>query len=139
MKQVRTKLMMIFMTAIVSSLVVVLLFELNILQSGILTGDKTLEFVIVSVMELATLILIPLALYLFKIKRVRKELVEKKEEALGKWGAIRIMMLADTMFVNTFLYYMFMNVTFAYMAIILLLSLAFIFPTNERCEQDVAE
>ena len=120
MKQVRTKLMMIFMTAIVSSLVVVLLFELNILQSGILTRDKTLEFVIVSVMELATLILIPLALYLFKIKRVRKELVEKKEEALGKWGAIRIMMLADTMFVNTFLYYMFMNVTFAYMAIILL-------------------
>ncbi|MBQ9178195.1 MAG: hypothetical protein IJ140_04300 [Prevotella sp.] len=127
------------MTAIVSSLVVILLFELNILQSGMLAGEKTLEFVFVSIMELATLILIPLALYLFKIKRVRKELVEKKEEALGKWGAIRIMMLADTMFVNTFLYYMFMNVTFAYMAIILLLSLAFVFPTKERCEQDVAE
>ena len=133
MKQVRTKLMMIFMTAIVSSLVVVLLFELNILQSGILTGDKTLEFVIVSVMELATLILIPLALYLFKIKRVRKELVEKKEEALGKWGAIRIMMLADTMFVNTFLYYMFMNVTFAYMAIILFLCMFFVYPTVDKC------
>lgn len=139
MKQVRTKLMVQVVTAIVFSLVVVLLFELNVLQSGMLAGEKTLEFVFVSIMELATLILIPLALYLFKIKRVRKELVEKKEEALGKWGAIRMMMLADTMFVNTFLYYMFMNVTFAYMAIILLLSLAFIFPTNERCEQDVAE
>ena len=62
MKQVRTKLMMIFMTAIVSSLVVILLFELNILQSGMLAGEKTLEFVFVSIMELATLILIPLAL-----------------------------------------------------------------------------
>ena len=139
MKQVRTKLMVQVVTAIVFSLVVVLLFELNVLQSGMLAGEKTLEFVFVSIMELATLILIPLALYLFRIKRVKSELVEKKEAALGKWGVIRIMMLADTMFVNTFLYYMFMNVAFAYMAIILLLSLAFVFPTKERCEQDVAE
>jgi hypothetical protein len=41
------------------------------------------------------------------------------------------------MMVNTWLYYMFMNVAFGYMAIILLLSLMFVYPSKVRCEQDV--
>ncbi len=40
------------------------------------------------------------------------------------------------MLVNAVLYYVFMNVAFGYMAIILFLSTLFIFPTQERCEQE---
>ena len=41
------------------------------------------------------------------------------------------------MVANTFLYYIYMNVAFGYMAIILLLSLYFVLPTMARCEVEI--
>ena len=46
-------------------------------------------------------------------------------------------MLTVPMVVNTLLYYLFMNVAFGYLAIILALCIFFVFPSMSRCEAEV--
>ena len=43
------------------------------------------------------------------------------------------------MMYNTYLYYMYMNPTFGYLAIILLLTLPFVMPTESRCIAETTE
>ena len=88
-------------------------------------------------MELLTLGGVFLALRLFKFPKVHQDLVTKKEHALFKWGILRLALLLIPMVANTYLYYMFMNTTFGYMAIIQLLCLPFVFPTMSRCQSEV--
>ena len=63
----------------------------------------------------------------------------KKEPALLKWGMLRLLILEVPMVSNTYLYYMYMNATFGYLAIILLLCLPFVFPTQSRCIAETTE
>ena len=86
-------------------------------------------------MELLTLCFIPVALRLFKFQFVANSLTSASN--LLRWASIRMLMLCLPMVANTLLYYMYMNVAFGYMAIILLLCLAFVLPTKSRCEQEI--
>ena len=52
-----------------------------------------------------------------------------KEEAFRKWGIVSLLLLELPMVVNTLLYYMYMQTTYGYMAIILLLTLPFVYPS----------
>ena len=56
-----------------------------------------------------------------------------------KWGTIRLLILEVPMLVNTLLYYIYMNTTFGYMAIILLLCLPFVFPSLNRCLAETSD
>ena len=49
------------------------------------------------------------------------------------------MLLLAPMVANTYLYYLYMNTTFGYMAIIGLLCTPFVFPTMSRCEAEVED
>ncbi|MBR1409943.1 MAG: hypothetical protein IJ580_02455 [Prevotella sp.] len=118
---------------------VVVLYETDILESGLFADDKNLEFLMTALMELVTLGCVFLALRLFKFKKIHEQLVAQKEFALRKWGALRLTLLLIPMVANVILYYMFMNTTFGYMAIIQLLCLPFVFPTMDRCQQEVEE
>ena len=134
MKKVKSILQFEFWIPVVLSLLLVFLFETEILESGLLGGDKSLEFVMASVMELATICAIPLALYLFRLPKIHAQLhSERREGSLLRWGACRLSLLCVPMVANTLLYYLFMHVAFAYLAIILLLSLCFVYPSLERC------
>ncbi|WP_092110422.1 hypothetical protein [Prevotella sp. KH2C16] len=134
MKKVQKILQLEFWIPIVVSLLLVVLFETDILETGLLSEDKGSEFVMTSVMELATICFIPLALYLFRFKKIHDQLCsEKGERYLQKWGTCRLALLYVPMVLNTLLYYLFMHVAFAYLAIILLLSLCFVYPSSERC------
>lgn len=116
------------------SLVMVLLFETDILESGVLAGEKSSEFVVSSIMDLLTLGMIPLALFFFRIKGINKKLhSEYREQSIMRYGAMRIAMLCVPMMGNTLLYYLYMFVGFAYLAIILFLSLFFVYPSLARC------
>jgi hypothetical protein len=68
---------------------------------------------------------------------VRKALAEKKADALLSWGVLRLGLLSVPMILNTLFYYLFMNVAFGYMAIILFLCLFFVVPTMDRCQSEV--
>ena len=114
------------------AVVIAALYELDILPSGMLAGRPQYEFLSTISMELITIVFIPVALRLFKTKDVEKRLEEGNIKAFRKWGLLRILMITVPLVLNTLLYYSFMNTTFGYMALILLICLPFIYPASRK-------
>ena len=114
------------------AVVIAALYELDILPSGMFTGRPQDEFLSTISMELITIVFIPVALRLFKTKDVEKRLEEGDIKAFRKWGLVRILMITVPLVLNTLLYYSFMNTTFGYMALILLICLPFIYPAVRK-------
>ena len=139
MKSISQKLTVVCLLFLVLSLVLIVLYETDTLEAGLLADDKQSEFVLTFIMELLSLGAAFLGLRLFKFKLVHDELVALREPAMWKWGLIRLLILEVPMFANTLLYYIYMNTTFGYMGIMLLLCLPFVFPTLGRCEVETTE
>ena len=139
MKKVSKQLTCIFVLFIAMALTIVALYELDAMASGTLATDKQTEFVAMTTMELISLAAAFLGLRLFKFHKIHAELVTRKEPAMLKWGVLRLLILEVPMVVNTFLYYIYMNATFGYLAIILLLCLPFVFPTLQRCLDETTD
>ena len=139
MKKTRNTLMVIMLGSIAISLLMVILYETDTFMSGTYTGNKNAEFLTVSCMELLTICLIPLSLRLFKFKHIHTQLTTGGAPKLLAWGTLRMVMLCLPMIVNTLLYYLFMNVTFGYMALIGLICLTFIYPNMQRCISETSE
>ena len=139
MKKVSKTLMLIYVLLIAITLAIVALYELNVLESGVLADSKQTEFVAMTAMELTTLCAAFLGLRLFKFPKIHSDLVTNEEPAVLKWGILRLLILEVPMVVNTYLYYMYMNTTFGYLAIILLLCLPFVFPSLNRCIAETTE
>lgn len=114
------------------AVVIAALYELDILPSGMFTGRPQDEFLSTISMELITIVFIPVALRLFKTKDVEKRLEEGNIKAFRKWGLVRILMITVPIVLNTLLYYSFMNTSFGYMALILLICLPFIYPASRK-------
>ena len=108
------------------------LYELDILPSGVWAGRTQDEFLWTISMELITIVLIPTALRLFKTKDVERRVEEGDIKALKTWGMVRIIMITLPLVVNTVCYYLFMNTTFGYMALILLICIPFIYPASRK-------
>lgn len=141
MKKVRLILMLEFWIPLAVSLLLVILFESDILPVGWESAYGSKEFFIAVAMELISICAIPLALRLFKFKRVHRELTDdpdNREKNLLKWGSCRLGLLCLPLFLNTLFYYMFMNVAFGYMGIILALCLFFVYPSLRRCNDETA-
>jgi hypothetical protein len=139
MKKVSKLLMVLCILLVAVALAMVLLYELDVMESGALADSKQTEFMAMSTMELVTLASAFLGLRLFKFKKIHQDLVSRKEPALMQWGILRLLVLEVPMVVNTYLYYMYMNATFGYLAIILLLCLPFVLPTLQRCLAETTE
>ena len=99
-------------------LLMVTLYEYEICLPGELALDKQLDFFVAT-------------LRLFKFSAVRRAL-ERGVKKYVLWAAVRIALIAVPMVVNTWAYYQFMNVAFAYMAIIGMLTLLLVYPTRSR-------
>lgn len=140
MARIQKLLLFFFVASIVVSLTMVLLYETNILLPGIKEELASQKFVVAVIMELVTVVFIPLALYLFKISFVSKSLVMRDGKTqLLRWGLIRMAMLCIPMMLNTFFYYFFgLEVSFGYLAIILFLCLFMIYPSMNRCLAETA-
>lgn len=138
MKKTQKILSAIMYGSIILSLAIVVLYETELLLPGDLTGSKNTEFLIVSLMEVITICLIPIAMRMFKFKKISNALVADPANQLLKWGTLRLIMLCLPMIVNTLLYYQFMNVAFGYMAIIDLSCLVFVNPSMARCTSETS-
>ncbi len=140
MKQTQTILKLQFWTDLTVTAVMAVLFETEVLSTGLLAGlSPNTELVITTLVELLSLLLIPVSLKMFKFKPVRQDLVQRKEQALRKWGVVRFGVLFSVLFVNTLLYYIYMNTAFEYLAIITLLCLPFVYPSRDRCLTETEE
>ena len=139
MEKVRKRLLAEFWVPIIFCLIIVVLGELNVFPTGVLSGNAQVEFALLAAMEIITICMIPLALRLFRFGKIQSKLLEQREPALQKWGVIRLEMLSVPMVVNTLLYYLTMNAAFGYLAIILFLCMFFVVPTRERCKAEIEE
>ena len=139
MKRTQCILMGFFITTIVVVVALVVLFETDVIASGLLEGDNLTEFVFTTMMELITLGFAFLSLRLFKFGTIRADLFARKETALQKWGVLRLMLIQGPLWFNTLLYYLYMSPTFGYLAIILALCLPFVYPGMSRCIADTTE
>ena len=107
MKEVSKILKIVFWAELVPVVLFVILFETGVLEPGILKGGDTGEFIILTIMELFTIGVIPLALYMFKIKRIQSDLYERREPALRQWGLLRMDLLALPLVANVLFYYLY--------------------------------
>lgn len=134
LKETKNRLSVTFWTTIIIPLVAALLFEIGIVLPGYFAAESVqAEFVLTAVMELLTVLFIPLALRMFKM------LGTKVHDARTLWhyGVLRIGILALLLWGNTILYYLFMNATFGYMAIITLIAMMFVYPSIDKCKAEV--
>lgn len=139
LKQTQKLLMYNFFFMLGVALLLVLLYECELVTSTELSSDAQFVFGLQVLMELVTIVAIPVALKLFSLKVIRKKLVKGKGGALLRWGTLRINMLCLPMLVNVFLYYQTMSPAFGYMAIILALCLFFVYPSMGRCYEETEE
>lgn len=139
MKRTITSLRYLFFIPIVMSLILVIGCELDLIEEGIFISEdsKSTEILLMTIMELITIINIPLALRLFKFKNVAEKL-KGNPDSLRTFGSMRILLLGTPLLANTTLYYLFLTSTFGYLAIILMLAMFFIYPSKSRCENEIA-
>lgn len=139
MKKISKQLTFVYILLAAIALAIVALYEFGVLESGVLADSKQTEFVALMVMELTSLAAAFIGLRLFRFRMIHNELVTNEEPAMLKWGLLRLLILEVPMVVNTYLYYIYMNTTFGYLAIILLLCLPFVMPTESRCLAETSE
>ena len=126
----------VFVSGTVLPLMIVCIYETEVVVPGLLATDKQSEFLLTFLMELMTLGCAFLALRLFKFEKIHQELISDKAVALRKWGVIRLVLLLFPLWADTLLYYLYMNTTFGYLGIILVLCLPFVYPSESRCEAE---
>lgn len=125
-----------FYSIVVPAILLVLLFESNVFPTGLYADNKAADFLFTTIVEILTICCIPLALRLIKDKTMKKYDVPRRMQIYRRKAMLRLLLLGCPLLVNTFLYYLFMNVAFGYMAIILFLCLLFIIPTKERQQRE---
>lgn len=134
MKKVHQFLQCLFWGVIGVAALIVVAFETELAEAGFANGDSVqAEFLLTMTMELLTVGLIPLALWMFKSKKVKEDLNS------GKWAGLRLLIIGLLIVVNTLLYYVYLNASFGYMAIIALICLPFVYPSLNRCKAEVEE
>jgi len=133
METIQKKLQLIFWIPIALSAIIIVSGELDIIPNGILANDKQVEFVIMSMMEILTIIAIPVALKLFKFKAIANKLASDTLLHFERWGIVRLCLLNVPMVINLVCYYLFVGAGFGYLSIILFLSLFFVYPSLSCC------
>lgn len=135
LKQTQKQLIINYWLWIGIGLFIIILGETGIIPNGVIADCKMTEYYIAIVMELLTICIIPVSLRLFRFRLVKKALA--LWAGMQRWATFRITMLGLPMIINALLYYLFYNVAFGYMGIILFLSMFFITPTKQRCLEEM--
>lgn len=136
-KAVQRLLMVQLLFYVLSSAILVCGYEAEVFLPGALADDSAFQYVVLMIMELLTICTIPLSLKLFSFRMVKARLEKDGLKALKRFGTLRMSMLGMPLLLNTFFYYQFMAVAFAYMAIIGLLCVTFVYPSMGRCMNEI--
>ena len=140
MKDLKTTqriLMLNFLVMVGLCVLLVLLYETEVIEATDLAADEQLVFVLQVLMEAVSIVVIPVALKLFSLQLIHRRLQAEKASALLFWGTVRLNLLCLPMLVNTWLYYQTMWPGFGYLVIILVLCLFFVYPSMSRCESEL--
>lgn len=139
MKKTQNILLTQYAVSIAATAIIVALFETRVLTEGMLAHDTTSGYITATVLEILTICSLPLALKLFRLRRVRTSLEGGKPQTLLHWGTVRLMLICIPMLLNAIAYYTFLNVAFFYLAVICLLCLTFVYPSATRCAAETTK
>lgn len=121
------------------ALLIVLLHECSVFIPGGLQMSDQAQFAVLTFMELLSLAVIPLALYLPKFKAISQRLRQGGTKAVRQVETLRLCLLGLPLVANTLLYYISgLNVAYGYMAIILVIVMPFVYPSKERLRIDTS-
>ena len=133
-KQVAHSLSIIFWAFALFSLLCILLWETRLVSFALQPTAET-AFWWLSALEVITVCIIPFALRLMKFKCISRTIDTPKR--LFHVSVVRLLMLAIPMTVNTLAYYFFQQAAFGYLAIMLFISMLFIYPSVGRSETEL--
>jgi len=142
MKRTRNILMICYWLVILFAAGIYFCGEFLEVDMAWLSSDENRQtgIVVQMVMILLTLGLVPLALYLMKVKRIHASLMANPVAALLKWGVVRILILGLLMICNTLLYFIYgTEPAFGYLAVMVMLTMPFVLPTMSRCQAETEE
>lgn len=139
MEKTKRYLQIMFWIPIIIAATIAILYETDILIPGLLVSYHQADFFVTIMMQLAAIGLIPLTLRLFKFAPIAARLQTDKERALKPLGTLRILLMGVPLVADTLFYYLFMNTTFGYLALIILLCMIFIYPTAAKCEYETLD
>ncbi|MBF1063083.1 MAG: hypothetical protein HXL35_10135 [Prevotellaceae bacterium] len=131
MKDILKLLPLIYWLSVAICVLMVVVYENELLLPGWLAVDKQYDFLASTIMECLTICCIPVAFRLFKFS-IPGRTIKYNAEGYVRWASVRLALFVVPMMVNTWLYYQFMNVAFGYMAIIDMLCLLLVYPTRAR-------
>ena len=117
------------------TLVIIVLYETEILQQGSLAGNAQAEYISQLTGVLLTIILIPMSLRLFNISLTRyiKQLTfQKALSSYRRWSEIRIFLLLVVAIVNISLYYSLFDISNLLCGAMSLLASLFCIPGRQR-------
>lgn len=139
MKHTKRLLQSITWTGLAICALIIFLCEMQIVLPGVWADWLVGQFWALTLMEIITLVAIPFALYLFRTKWVTSAQSSSLQKELRQWAVVRLLLLILPLVGSVIGYYLFLSVTFTYLALLLLCSLVFVFPTTHRCEAEGIE
>lgn len=119
----------------IASLVLVSLYEWDILPQGVLAGDARMEYMLEVAGILMAVALIPLSLRLFSLsltRYVRRLALEQALKSYRRWNEVRIALLAVPALLNLSVYYWTLDTTGLLCGGMVLVAALFCIPTRER-------
>lgn len=119
----------------IACLMLVVLYEWDILPQGVLAGDARMEYVLEVAGILMAVALIPLSLRLFSLsltKYVRRLALEQALKSYRRWNEVRIALLAVPALLNLSVYYWTLDTTGLLCGGMVLVAALFCIPTRER-------
>lgn len=129
MKNTYNLLHICFWLPIVATVIIAFLGEAEIMDITATSDDAGVrEYWTTTTMELITVVLLVIGAAIFKIGAVKRHIARRGYEAHALWTLIRIVLIGIPLVVNIVFYYIYVNVSFGYMAIICAIFMAFAKP-----------
>ena len=130
------RLMMTFWTILTLTLLItVLLRTTDCCATLQVISNPVVEYVVDMVAVCLTIALVPLALLLMYCQSVRRKLPEK----YARWAWTRQLLLQSVCAIDAVCYGLFEKASYFYLAIISLLAMVFVSPSQKRCEAETSK
>lgn len=116
-------------------ILLVVLYEANVLPQGIWAGEARMEYVLEVIAVLMTIVLIPVSLRMFKlslVRYVRQLSLEAALRSYRRWSEVRMAMLLAPALFNFSVYYWTMDTTTLLCGCMVLIASLFCVPGRKR-------
>ena len=119
---------------------IMMVHETGWAEAGAIPTGSKLAYMMEIVGIALALILVPLALKLLTLKGVRNTFKQGDRRAYRRWSEIRLAMLTTPLMINIGLYYgLGYDTTCGYLALMVAITFAFIWPSQSRMEDEMSE